>query len=373
VLVIIFLATSMNRKPARVAKALAPVTPAVAETVTPSPPVDEADLEPAEVKLTPERFEFGLMAPGSVTSRTIQLRNVGSEPVHVLGSKKSCSCTMVDLTPTVLQPGDEIPVTATMTAGLRQADKSTVKVILQYAAHAPTTIGIEGIISLPVKIEPTDVRMHPKGFDDPTYRTKGILQLTSVDGEPFRVLRSGGEEPEFMIPVVDSTVLSQKHQVRWNLDGYDPETGLNESGELVPEFWMVVTDHPGAPLVGVPLNHRIHRLQPRGDRPWFTIDRFGVVDPVEAGGSVDFMIPLNGNRNPRTSDPVYIVESDSPAFSAELISSTPAPDGKVMNLLIRITPAETTRGSYSGKLLLKSANWEAPFSVIGYVRDPRGS
>ena len=44
-----------------------------------------------------------------------------------------------------------------------------------------------------------------------------------------------------------------------------------------------------------------------------------------------------------------------------------------MNLLIRITPASTTSGAYSGKLLLKSANWEAPFSVIGYVRDPKGS
>lgn len=375
VLAIIFLGRSMNRKPSSVARAIPPVAAPVPAPASASQAtvVDEASLEPATVRVTPERFDFGLMAPGSVTSRTVQLRNVGSKPIEVLGSKKSCSCTMVDVKPTVLQPGDEIPVTATMTAGLRQADKSTVKVILQYAAHAPTTIGIEGFISLPVKIEPSDIRMHPKGYDEPAYQTKGIIQLTSADNKPFRVTQSGGVDPEFLIPVVDSTMVSLKHQVRWNLEGYDPETGLNESGELVPEFWMVETDHPGAPLVGVALNHRIHRLQPRGSRPWFTIDRFGVIDPVDAGGSVDFMLPLNGNRLPTTSDPVYMVDSDTPAFKAELISSTPAPDGKVMNLLIRITPASTTSGAYSGKLLLKSANWEAPFSVIGFVRDPKGS
>jgi hypothetical protein len=373
VLAIIFLGTSMNRKPSPVAKAITPVAAPAPAPATPIAAVDEASLDPATVRVTPGRFDFGLMAPGSITSRTVQLRNVGSKPIEVLGSKKSCSCTMVDVTPTVLQPGDEIPVTATMTAGLRQADKSTVKVILQYATHAPTTIGVEGLISLPVKVEPSDIRMHSKGYDDPAYRTKGLIQLTSADKKPFRVIRSGGKDSVFLLPVVDSTTLSLKHQLRWSLEGYDSETGLNESGELVPEFWMVETDHPGAPLVGVPLNHRIHRLQPRGSRPWFTIDRFGVIDPVDAGGSVDFMLPLNGNRLPTTSDPVYMVDSDTPAFRAELISSTPGPDGKVMNLLIRITPAGTTSGPYTGKLLLKSANWEAPFSVIGFVRDPKGS
>lgn len=380
VLAIVFLGTSMNRKPAPRTVVRNTTTPAVtpppaanpaANRVT-SAPVDEASLENAPVTITPVRFDFGLMKPGSATERTVQLRNVGTEPVEVLGSKKTCSCTQVDLKPTVLQPGEEIPVTATMTAGFRQADKSTVKVVLQYANHKPTTIGIIGMISHAVSATPSDIRVHPKGYDELAYRTSGVVELNSADGKPFQLIRSGGREPVFHNPNVDSSEWSLKHRLRWNVDGYDRATGLNAEGELIPDFWLMETTHEDAPVVAIPLNHRVHRLPPRGDRPWFTLDQYAVVDPVEVGGSVDFILPVNGNLG-ANKDPIYLVESESSAFRADLISSSPASDGKAMNLLVRITPAESTRGIFSGRILLKSSKWEAPFKLIGYARDVPGS
>ncbi|MDG1898635.1 MAG: DUF1573 domain-containing protein [Phycisphaerales bacterium] len=376
VLIIVFLGTSMNRKPAPRAVVMNTSTPAVTPPPAPSPtppaPVDEASLEDAPVTITPVRFDFGLMKPGSATERTVQLRNVGTEPVRVLGSKKTCSCTQVDLKPTVLQPGQEIPVTATMTAGFRQSDKSSVKVVLQYADYKPTTIGIIGMISHAVSATPSDIRVHPKGYDEQSYRTSGVVELNSANGKPFQLIRSGGDEPVFHNPIVDSSDWSQQHRLRWNVDGYDRVTGLDAEGNLIPDFWLMETTHEDAPVVAIPLNHRVHRLPPRGQRPWFTIDQFAVVDPAEAGGSVDLVLPVNGNLGVN-KDPIYLVESESPAFRADLISSSPASDGKAMNLLIRITPADTTRGIYSGRIMLKSSKWEAPFKLVGYARDLPGS
>ena len=375
ILAIVFLGTSMNKAPER-------VRPAATSAATPSPTrpaptqapaVDPETLADAPVNITPAEFEFGLMPPGTVTRRTVQVRNTGTEPVEVTGTKKSCSCTTVELVPTVLQPGDEMPVTAVMTAGLRTADKSTVKVVLQYAAHKPTTIGIVGKVSLPVSASPTDVRMHPKGYDDSTYRTQGIIQLDSEDGMPFRVRQCNGGEPVFLLPINDPTVLAQRHQIRWNLDGYDPVTGLNEQGELVPKFWIVETDRPDVPVVAVPLNHRYHRAKPRGDCPWFTIDRYAVMDRAEPGGSVEFTLQLNGNKDTRTAEPVYLVESESSDFTASLVSSSPSADGKNMDLQIRITPAEGVRGVYQGDIILRSANWSQAFSIVGYVGNPKVS
>ena len=136
VLAIIFLGTSMNRKPPAVSPAITPVPapcPGLRSLRRLRPPaaVDEASLEPATGSGDARAIRLRTHeAPGSVTSRTdrsIEKCRIETNS-EVLGSKKTCSCTMVDVTPAVLQPGDEIPVTATMTAGLRQADKSTVKV-----------------------------------------------------------------------------------------------------------------------------------------------------------------------------------------------------------------------------------------------------
>lgn len=372
VLAIVFLATSMQSPPQRARKVAAAPTasqPAAART----PAVNPETLAEASVTVTPTEFDFGLMAPGSVTRRTVQVKNTGAEPVQVTGTKKTCSCTTVELEPAVLQPGEAMPVTAVMAGGLRPSDKSSMKVILQYAGHKPTTIGISGKISLPVSSKPSDLRMHPRGYDDAAYSTKGVIQLKSEDGTPFRILRCNGAEPEFMVPVLDSSVASLRHELRWRVEGYDPVTGLNEQGETVPQFILVETDRADVPVVAVPLNHRLHRMQPRGDRPWFTADRYAVVGGADSGTPVEFTLQLKGNQDPATAEPVYLVESTSPEFDVDLVSSRVGVDGKSTDLQISVSPRAGVEGVYAGTIMLRSANWEQPFSVVGYVGDPGDS
>ena len=371
VLAIVFLATSMQSTPQRARKT--PSAPAAQPAAARTPAVNPDTLAEASVTVTPAKFDFGLMPPGSVTRRTVQVKNTGAEPVEITGTKKTCSCTTVEIEPAVLQPGEAMPVTAVMAGGLRPSDKNSMKVILQYAGHKPTTIGISGKISLPVSSTPSNLRMHPKGYDDVAYSTKGVIQLKSEDGTPFRILRCNGAEPEFMVPVLDSSVTSLRHELRWRVEGYDPVTGLNEDGETVPEFVLVETDRPDVPVVAVPLNHRLHRMQPKGARPWFTVDRYAVVERTDPGTPVEFTLQLKGNQDPATADPVYLVESMSPEFDVDLVSSRVGVDGKSTDLRISVSPRAGVEGVYAGTIMLRSANWEQPFSVVGYVGDPGDS
>ena len=344
-------------------------------TPVPVPPTVGTDDDPsAEIRLIPEFFDFGVMKPGSVNERTVILRNVSSEPISVLGTKKTCSCTTVKVEPGVLQPGGELPVTAIMAADFTPKDKGNVKIVVQYDGLAPTSIPMNGIISHGVATSPRAIRMHPKGYNDPAYRTNGSLTLSSTDGTPFRVLRSGGTDPVFLTPGTTPDTPALSHGIRWDVTAYDRVTGLNEAGERIPAFWLVETDHPDAPVVEVMLNHQLDRLEPRGDRPWFTIDRRAVVDPVAPGESAELLLPMNGLLGPNAAaDMVDGVVSSSPDFTTELVGMERHIDGKRVNLRIRVTPNPEVRGAYMAPVQIVSPSSAMTFHIIGSVKDPDAS
>ena len=109
-------------------------------------------------------------------------------------------------------------------------------------------------------------------------------------------------------------------------------------------------------------------MQPRGNRPWFFIDRRTIIDPIEAGGFTEFELPVSWALGTRGTETIYSVDSESPDFTSELIEITPNPDGKATNLRIRITPAEGVTGPIMGSIQVKSSKYSSPFTVIGFVR-----
>jgi hypothetical protein len=361
----------------RAASTASTSTPTAATSPATTPPVPipatvgTAEDPTPQVRLIPETFDFGVMKPGSLYERTIMLRNVSPDPIRVLGTKKTCSCTTVQLEPDVLQPGEEVPVTAIMAADFTPKDKSNVKVVVQYEGYAPSTILMDGYISHAVSTTPRELRMHPRGYNDSTYRTNGSLTLRSTDGTPFRVLRSGGKAPVFLVPGSTSDTAAQSHGIRWDASEFDRETGLNEAGERIPAFWLVETDHPEAPVIEVALNHQVDRLEKRGARPWFTIDRRAVADQVDPGGSAEILLPMNGLLGPdAAADMVDGVLSTSPDFTTELIGMERHIDGKRVNLRIRVTPDPDLRGAYMAPVRIVSPSSEMTFHIIGSVRDP---
>jgi len=381
-LVIIYLFTSMNQdRPKRQTtpaggSSSAPSNPAssIAPTIPPPAPLSAGDEDDpvALVSILPEGFDFGVMKPGSLTRRTVELRNDSTSAIRILGTKRTCSCTTVEMNPGLLQPGASMPLTAVMAADLTPKDKNSVKVVVQYEDLAPTTISIKGVISHAVSSLPRDIRMHPRGYEDLTYRTEGLLTLQSMDGQPFQVTLCAGEAPVFQSGAT-SPQPSISQIIRWDMSAYDRETGLDESGERIPGFLLVETDHPDAPVIAVPLNHKIDRIQTRGERPWFFLDRRVVLDPVDPGRSVEFLLPVNGMASASADDVVNAVQADSTKFKAELVGIEPHVDGKRSNLRVRVTPSPDHQGVFMDKVQVMSPNHSVSFTVIGSVREPGGS
>lgn len=378
-LVIIYLFTTMNqdrprRQVAPAERASSSTPSSIAPTIPPPVPLSAGDENDpvALVSILPEGFDFGVMKPGSLTRRTVELRNDSTSAIRILGTKRTCSCTTVEMNPGLLQPGASMPLTAIMAADLTPKDKNSVKVVVQYEDLAPTTISIKGVISQAVSSLPRDIRMHPRGYEEETYRTTGLLTLRSMDGQPFQVTRCAGEAPVFQTGAT-SPQPSLSQVIRWDMSEYDRETGLDESGERIPGFLLVETDHPDAPVIAIPLNHKIDRNQPRGERPWFFLDRRVVLDPVDPGRSVEFLLPVNGLASASADDVVDAVQADSTKFKAELVGIEPHVDGKRSNLRVRVTPSPGHRGVFMGQIQLMSSNYSVPFTVIGSVREASGS
>lgn len=357
----------------------AAVTPLAAITpnplpVPPAPPAASVGLETdpaAQVQLVPEAFDFGVMKPGSINRRTLQLRNVSSVPMRIVGTKKTCSCTTVDMQPGLLQPGEEMPLTAIMAADHTPKEKNSVRVVVQYEGLAPTTIPIKGVISHAISTSPREIRVHPRGYADPAYRSSGTLTLRSLDGQPFRVLRSGGKPPVFMTPGETVETSALNHSIRWDVSDFDGDTGLNAEGDRLPPFWLIETDHPTSLLVEVAMNHKLDRIQQRGSCPWFTLDRRAVVEPVTAGKSAEFLLAMNGMLGAKSQDElINAVVSESDLFTTELVGIEPHVDGKRVNLRIQVTPAAGHRGPFMGQVQIQSPAYSRPFTVIGTALDP---
>ena len=79
--------------------------------------------------------------------------NEGHEPIRFTGAMKGCSCTTVDVAAVELQPGETLPFSATMTAGLTPTSKSS-KISLVLEDHVPISIPTDGEIVRGIRVTP---------------------------------------------------------------------------------------------------------------------------------------------------------------------------------------------------------------------------
>lgn len=334
----------------------------------PSPPkapplpafaVDPADLErEAEVRLEPALYQYGYLRPGEVMTQTVRLTNLDAAPIRLKGTWRGCSCTTLDVKPQVLQPGESIDVPATMTAGLTPTTK-TSSVKLELVGRPPIVMPVEGEIIRGVRARPRDIDTYryrgPEGNSVPT----GRIVLDAPEGPAFRVLSVNCE------PIESTT--SPTQVVNWDVSAYDPTTGLDDAGEMVPRFWLVETDHPETPVIELSVRHRAIRPVPRGDRPWFFVEQRVNVGGIKAGGWGEFTLPVKwAGGKVGVSDTLRAVTSQSDAFTAELVANQPK--GRESLATIRITPNPGTEGPFHGLVTIVGDSFEAPLDVIGHAQ-----
>ncbi|MCH2136958.1 MAG: DUF1573 domain-containing protein [Phycisphaerales bacterium] len=357
----------------RQADAKAATPPRSTTPVAKQPPVstEPAPLRVPQVSFDPPMIQWGFLKPGEVKQMGSTVTNEGSEPIRFTGNMKGCSCTTVEIPAIELAPGASVPFTATMTAGLTPTTKSGgIKLLL--AEHEAIRIPTDGEIVRGIRVSPRRISAISRPGNDrsapATPAGSRRVRFDAPEGTPFRILRIDGQDvSSFAGAATLSNPMPVQTYVFDDFAQYDPETGLNAQGELLPLFRLVETDHPAAPVIEVPVDHpvRIARLKPRGERPWFWVENRYVADTVAPGQSAVIEIPLLVDSKRPWEAPTGARSLDG-KFDARLLDVTP--DGRKYKARVQISPAATENCAWIGELELTSDNFAATVPVIGAVR-----
>ncbi|MHC4811099.1 MAG: DUF1573 domain-containing protein [Planctomycetota bacterium] len=190
-------------------------------------------------------LDWGRVSLEQTVHGAVRVRNDGSEPITILAMRASCQCTALDdLSGTTLAPGESAVARVSVET---RTIAGTIRNQLRFVFSDRTTasVGLVFEASRAVEAEPT--------YIDALSQPYGVIKVRSVDGRPFRILSAHGQTPIYAFaydPARDEP--RSEYMLVWNLESWDPVDCLNDAGEPMPLWWVVETDHPGAPLVPLP-------------------------------------------------------------------------------------------------------------------------
>jgi hypothetical protein len=262
-----------------------------------------------------------------------------------LGAQPSCQCTTIEITGKEIPaqvsgvPGVlEVPVTMKVSAtGIKTAQ---VKVVVE-GEPLPITLDLRAEVAYAVRMAIADAAGNVQPFVDAAEdasRLKGVAQIFSSDGKPFRVLSVQGATPVFVNWNPQSDAPLAKYEVQFSL--------VSEPCEMVPKYLLVETDRADARMIDARVRHACTRISPALEIAEFRCNA-GV---VAAGGAATFDIEIKkmgGNR-------IASVKAVDAKFAAELIGQRA--DGSSLLVTIRLTPGKEVKGVFMTTVHLIAAD-----------------
>ena len=299
----------------------------------------------AKVIAAPAGLDFGVVAPHTVLEGNFKLVNTSDKPLKVLGAQPSCQCTTIEITGKEIPaqvsgvPGVlEVPVTMKVSAtGIKTAQ---VKVVVE-GEPLPITLDLRAEVAYAVRMAIADAAGNAQPFVDAAEdasRLKGVAQIFSSDGKPFRVLSVQGAAPVFANWNPQSDAPLAKYEVQFSLVG--------EPCEMVPKYLLVETDRADARMIDARVRHACTRISPALEIAEFRCNA-GV---VAAGGAATFDIEIKkmgGNR-------IASVKAVDAKFAAELVGQRA--DGSSLLVTIRLTPGKEVKGVFMTAVHLIAAD-----------------
>lgn len=330
-------------------------TPRPGAPRTPSQPATRAP-----VAIDPPLVDFGVVAPGSKHPATFTIRNMGSVPIKVAKALPSCKCT--DITPIdgqVIQPGGSLQVSAALSVPRSPGEKEA-KVMISFEGYQGMhEAKMKGDVTLPVKVAPAYL-------DALKGNLAGTLQLSSVDGKPFRVLSAGGKPP--VLAAGSSDAAAPAHQLSWNLAGVAPEA--------MQQWWLIETDREDCPIIPVRVRHDATGARfdmARMQRFWFPPESVIVAGRVKAGSPVEIATTiehLNPAAQGRVTEPEWgkVIGATVPGGegTAEVVSATKRGEDFV-DVVLRFTPRADLRGVQYVPVHIQTATGSGPVFVAAVV------
>ena len=142
---------------------------------------DEQRIQEQVVVLEPISLDLGSFSTSEKKTGSVTLKNTGDEPVTIISAKASCGCTTSDFkNNTVLEAGESTDITVTMD-GKGKARKLSKTVTFNVAGYPSLKLPV-----LAESIEYVTLDVDRLVIDEDT--GKSTVTLTSIDGEPFKVL-----------------------------------------------------------------------------------------------------------------------------------------------------------------------------------------
>jgi len=343
--------------------AAGPVAPAAQPTppagkVTPPPQNDplSPDQIPPPIAFEPPSLEFGLLKPGEERTGTVQVRNISDQPLRIAGSRSSCKCTAVDLANITINPGESVPLTATMKPDIAPGPKKAAVRIAFEGYGQVAAVEIHAEVALAIRCEPA--------YLSATEVLNGTFTISSLDGKPFSILASDKEAPDYVDfnPATDEP--QNSYELRWDLTKYNP---LN--CDEWPGWWVVETDHADIPVIDLRIRHECTIPKKPGPRRWFPTSQRALLGRLAPSEAKDFDVSLIWAPSaPNHDDHVIAATSRSKDFDVELVETDYTLEEPELH--IRVTPRPELRGLLYGVVELHSLNGNvAEYVVIGRVEE----
>ncbi|MHC4102882.1 MAG: Ig-like domain-containing protein, partial [Planctomycetota bacterium] len=164
-----------------------------APATSPAPPASHELISgPPPIAFEPPVLDIGLLSMGEAGTGTVKVRNVGDRTITIRGTRATCACAYAkDLSGTVLAPGEAVDLTATLTprGGPGKKKEQIGVIVAGYTQYL--RVDVIGEVALALRAIPPGLEAYKVGLQGP-------VEVGSLDGEPFRVLRADGKPPQYV-------------------------------------------------------------------------------------------------------------------------------------------------------------------------------
>jgi hypothetical protein len=321
-------------------------------------------LGPPPVQLEPLPLDLGVVRPGGKADGTIMIHNISDRWLLIKASKASCTCTAVNLANTSLAPGQAIPMDVSYRASSVAGEKKNSVRIL-FEGYDVIEAPIVAMVAMPVRSDPTyiDAIKHQDG----SQALSGQFTVYSSDHKAFRVLAVNGREPAFVDFNRQTDTPRDAYALRWDLTRFDEGTCKNESGERMPGFFVVETDHPDAPMIDLEVRHLCNmRSQPTPMDTWALQDKRLILGVMKPGESTEVEVEAKWIPRRERIEPPHIAVAESPLFSVKIVGTTKTEDGMMIKL--QVTMAKEASGYVQGVARVYSNRQQSPLSIVARVQ-----
>lgn len=289
-----------------------------------------AEMVRPTITLDPPFRDIGVADPNEVIHTTFSFINTGKKPLVLKETKAACSCTQASLTPTVIPPGGK--ATLNVAIDLRGSTGPVEKDVNVFFEGNPVPVQAhtKGRMSYAVAVEPHAARPNA-GF-------AGRLDLTSIDGRPFKILGVNGEPAKIITRQPEGGERAVSYTIEYQF----------QQGKL-PNLIVIETDHPDAPVVDVPVYHQ-ETSERENEFIMVLNDIFimrkglniGVVTP-DKPAEYKIQVQLGASRK----DHKVTIATESGDITAEIIDAKPYIPGPGFEYTVRVK----SNGKREGYLL----------------------